>query len=171
MLFYAQRLSDTGGKNLISLTGGNMKIDFTKKEFKLLLDVFSIADWVLHAHKIEDDPRTKSFRILEQKIFSLAEKNGLQNYVFFDEELKKYFPTREFEENGKAMVFIEEFENDTFWDELIERLVVRDLIGEEGENAFFSMSLEEKFRREEPLRQKYQNEFAENGLDNLRLIF
>lgn len=148
-----------------------MKIDLTKEEYRILLEIVYMADWVLHARKIEEDSRTIEYRALAQKIFSFANKMGVKDLVRFDELEKKYFLSGEFEEDSDAMLFIQEFENDTFWDELIERLVMRDLIGEEGEEAFFSMSLEEKLNRERPMREKYQDEFAENGLDNLRLIF
>ena len=53
-----------------------MKIEITKKEYRALLDVFHIADWVLHSYKTEEGPETEEYRNLEQKFFSFAAGNG-----------------------------------------------------------------------------------------------
>ena len=45
-----------------------MKIEITKKEYRALLDVFHLADWVLHAYKTEEGPETEEYRALEQKM-------------------------------------------------------------------------------------------------------
>ncbi|HDL18160.1 MAG TPA: hypothetical protein ENH29_03815, partial [Bacteroidetes bacterium] len=147
-----------------------MQINLTKKEYKILLEVLTIADWVLHAHKDEEDAGSRKYRALEQKIYSLAAKTGAKNLVEYNEEYNMFFATSELEENSDVVYFIEEFENDTFWEELIDRLALRDQIAEEGEDAFAFLSPKERFRRKQPLLEKYQDEFAENGLDNLRLI-
>ncbi len=94
---------------------------------------------------------------------------GFENLVTYDQDLKQYFTTREFEETSPFMDFIEEFENDTFWDELIERLVERDLIRQEGEEKVFNMTPQERFRKEEPLQEMYSTELEVNGLDNIRI--
>lgn len=33
-----------------------MKIDLTRKEYRDLLDILAIANWVLNAHKVDRDP-------------------------------------------------------------------------------------------------------------------
>lgn len=147
-----------------------MNVNFRKNEWKLLLETVEIADWVLHAHRIEEDPRTKKYTRLFQKIYSFLYKMGFKKLVEYDETLQRYFPTRQFEDNCESMKFIEEFENDTFWDELIHRLAIRDLLSEEGEENLKEMVLEERMSREASLCEKYYNEFHENGLKNLRLI-
>jgi hypothetical protein len=57
---------------------------------------------VMTAHKIEKDPSTEKYSKLEQKIYSFANKMGCENLI--------------------------EYDNDSFWDELIDRIVVRDVI-------------------------------------------
>lgn len=147
-----------------------MKINITKKEYKALLDVLSIADWVLNAHKVEEDPRTEEYKELEQKLFSCAEKMGCENLIEYDPKLERYFPTKEYDETSKAMDFTDEFEDDSFWEELIHRLVGRDLIMQEGgpENVM-KLSWEERIKKEIPLEEMYAKEFEINGLNNLKI--
>jgi len=147
-----------------------MKIDFTGKEYRCLLDILIIADWVMNAHKVKDDPRTEAYRNLEQKIFAYAKDEGLENLIEYAPESKRYFPTREYDEDDQTRAFIEEFENDTFWTELIDRLVERDLITQVGGPENLSkLSFENRIEKTIPLEGKYATEFETNGLDNLKI--
>ena len=92
-----------------------MKIEFTREEYKCLLDMLYIAEWILNAHKVEDDPETKAYGELEQKVYSYAKEMGFENLIEYAADHKKYYPTREYEEMGTPMEFIDEFENETFW--------------------------------------------------------
>ncbi len=147
-----------------------MKINFTKKEYRLLIDILYIADWVLNAHKVEDDPRTRVYRILEQKIFSYAKEMGFENLIEYVTDFKEYFPSREYEETSPALKFIEEFETDAFWDELVDRLTERDLIRQVGgiENLS-NLSFDNRIEKTFLLKEKYAAEFGANGLDNLEI--
>ena len=64
---------------------------------------------------------------------------------------------------------IDKYDNDTFWDELIERLVERDVFREIGEARLRKMTIEERWKAEDPLREKYGIEFEKNGLDNVEI--
>ena len=68
--------------------GRNMKINITKKEYRLLLDILSIADWVMNAYQTEDDPRTKPYEDLEQKFLSYAKDFGFENLIVYDQSSK-----------------------------------------------------------------------------------
>jgi hypothetical protein len=151
--------------------GGIMKIEFTKKEYECLLDVLYIADWVMNAHKVEDDPRTETYKKLEQKIFSYAKDMGFENLVEYASDYKKYFPTRELEETGSAREFIEEFENDTFWEELTSRLAERDSARKVGGFENLSkLSLEDRAEIIWSFEEKYASEFETRGLEGLSII-
>ena len=146
-----------------------MKINITKEEYGTLLDILYIADWVLHSHKIGTSAKTEEYRSLTQKLYSYAEKMGHKNLVEYSTTIGEYLPTKEYEETNESMKFIDEFENDTFWDELIERLVRRDLIRQEGEDNLSKMKIEEWFKKEDPFREMYSAEFEENGLNNISI--
>ena len=147
-----------------------MKIDISKNEYRDLMDILSIADWVLNAYKEEDDPKTERYGELEQKFYAYAKEMGFDDLIEFAPELEMYFPTRKYEDTGKYWDFVDDFENDLFWDELIHRLVERDLIKQEGgvENVM-KLSMEERIKKEAPLEKKYSAEFEANGLDNLKI--
>ncbi|MFH1898636.1 MAG: hypothetical protein ABH886_10495 [Candidatus Desantisbacteria bacterium] len=82
-----------------------MKIDFDRQEYERLLDILYIADWVMNACKAEDDPRTETYKELEQKIFSYAKDMGFEDLVEYEADFGKYFPTRKQEESSPAPTY------------------------------------------------------------------
>jgi hypothetical protein len=145
-----------------------MKITLTKKEYLALLDMFEIADWVLHSHKVEEPGETKPYRDLEQKIYGLAEEFGCQRLVEYSGPDARYYPSRELEE-GAAMDFIEAFEEDTFWSRLVEHLAERDLVRELGEQKFAILDRTKRWEKMEALEEKYWEEFEVNGVKRLEI--
>lgn len=147
-----------------------VSLKLKRKEYLSLLTILEIADWVLHAYKIEEPAETRPFRDLEQKLLSMAAAVGCEDLVEYDPEFGRFFATREFEDSSPAMEFIEEFEGDAFWDQLAERLVERDLLRQVGDEAFAQLGPEERDRLEEPYRRLYAEEFVNHGVDRLEIL-
>ncbi len=145
----------------------HMKINITKKEYRLLLDIFSIATWVMNSHKYEPDPKTIPYETLEKKFMAFAKDFGFKNLVEYDQKLDSYYPTSEFEESEADMKFIEEFEQDSFWEKLGSNLAKRDLINEIGLQQFENMEPFDRFQKTEKTAAKYHEEFEKNGIKNL----
>ncbi|GAH04615.1 unnamed protein product [marine sediment metagenome] len=144
-----------------------MKINFTNKEYRLLLDMVEIAEWVLNAHKTASSDEIKKYSDLYQKILSYAKDMGFENLIIYDKNLDGYFATSEYEES-EHMRYIEEFEDDVFWDALPHRLAVRDLVKEVGEKKYEEMEFVERATKLVELESIYYKELEENGIDNLR---
>tara|TARA_B100000614_G_C14527747_1_gene485210 strand:- start:525 stop:974 length:450 start_codon:yes stop_codon:yes gene_type:complete len=144
-----------------------MKINITKKEYRLLLDVFSIATWVMNSHKYEPDPKSEPYETLEQKFLAFAKEFGFKNLVEYDKKMGKYYHTAEYEESESDMQFIDEFEDDSFWEKLGSNLAKRDLINEIGLDEFKKMESLERFRKIDEIAEKYYDEFDKNGIKNI----
>ena len=144
-----------------------MKINYTKKEYRLLLDMVEIAEWVLNAHKYKLSDEVEKYSELYQKILSHAKEMGFENLIAYDKDLKGYFATAEYEE-AEHMRYIEEFEDDVFWDSLPHRLAVRDLVKRVGEKKYEEMEYVERATKLVELESVYYEELEEHGIDNLR---
>jgi hypothetical protein len=123
---------------------------------------------MINSIRTEDDIIEK-YEDLTHYIYSCANKAGFNKYFEFDEELKKFFPTREFEEDSEIEQIIDDYNEEVFWNELIFRLAGRDLIRKYGRDAVKDMSLEERAEKEYPLLQMYEEEFIKNGIENLEI--
>ncbi len=145
-----------------------MKIELTKEEYRYLLDLLYTANWVLNAHKAEEDPRTKPYDKVIQKIYSLARPTGFGSLIEYDPHDRRYYPTGEFEDATEAAEFIDEYVDDTFWDELVYRLSERDAahrVG--GYEQFRLLSPEDRTALETPAHERYAEEFKKNGIQHL----
>jgi hypothetical protein len=145
-------------------------IELTKREYLSLLTVVEIADWVLHAFSIREPAETKRYRDLEQKLFGYAEGFGMADLVEKDPKTGHGYPTAEFEDQSPGMEFIELFEDDTFWDELIERLATRDAVRESGEDEWGKLSYLERLRRKDSRVERYALEFENHGIERIEIV-
>jgi hypothetical protein len=147
-----------------------MKIDITTEEYRDLLDLLYMANWVLHAHKTEEDHRTKPYDTVIQKIYSSARAAGFGPLIKYDPHDRRYYPTPEFEDSTKAVGFVDEFVDDSFWDELVFRLAERDVahrVG--GYDQLRLLGPDDRTALLTPAEERYSDEFYRNGLDHLVL--
>jgi hypothetical protein len=145
-----------------------MTIEISKKEYRNLLDLLYMGEWLLDANDVSPDPKKKKYREIVHKFYSYAKEMGFENLIVYDKQLKQYFPTREYEEMSMCLQYIGEYEDESFWDELVNRMTERDLqiMIKEGVVKKPS-SFEEVLRIGHPIETKYEDEFEKNGIDNL----
>lgn len=147
-----------------------VKIDLTKNEYRLLLDFAFIADWVINSHHLDGRGDVEEYDMLLQKMYSLAEEMGCKELIDADRETNEYVPTRYFEETTRATGFVEDYDDDTFWDALISRLAERDVYEQFEADRRDRMNIEEYWERSEPIEEAYYQEFRRHALDRLRLV-
>lgn len=147
-----------------------MKIEINKKEYRSLLDLLLMADWIMHSHEEEEGKPENDIDKLIRKLHSFATEFGMDDLIELDSKIDKYFPTQKFEEETKSQEFFEEYDEQIFWDELIGRLAQRDALekmplGDNPTEKELEKFLEIQFQIEET----YAEEFSGNGLSNLLL--
>jgi hypothetical protein len=139
-----------------------VKIEFSKTQYKTLVKALFLASWVVNSHKTEkpDD----EFERLKQYILSQGKFFDLKN-VEFDEKHGKYYHEMDFEQ--KTLKHLDEFVDETFWVELIDRLAERDFFNALGEIEIRQLSQDERLTKFYEFADPYEAEFAEHGIDNL----
>ena len=138
-------------------------IPLTPYQYKTLLLMAYLAEWVVNAWR--NNNHNKRFQDLEQYFYSFHRLFQEEKWIDFDKEDKKYYPSRELE--NAAEEFIEAYDNETFWEELIDRLTQRDAIKKHGPEQLQKMSIEERFRALAKFEDRYKKEFSLNGLDRV----
>ena len=148
-----------------------MNIEFSAHEYRDLLDILHIADVILSGHRREPDRRSERHRALIQKLYGLAQGEGLDRLMRHDARENVYAPTPEFEESTLAHVLIDEFGDHLFWDELISKMSVRDAAHAAGGlDRLNALNEHDRQAAEGPIRQGYIEEFSRNGISNLAVI-
>lgn len=131
-----------------------MNIDLTEKEFRRLLDLVYIGNWILNSTRATD--RFEDYDIVQEKLFSQCARCGMDSLI--QRWRGHIFPSRAYE-NGGIHEAIADYEDAVFFDILAEELARRDL-NYEGlrENEELAQRMDE-----------YMDEFEKNGIDNLRV--
>ena len=146
-----------------------MKIELTDDEFRDLIMMIYLAEWVLHAHDVEVNPDTVQYTHLEQKLFKLALKHGMDDWIEYEERHDVHYPMKPLAE-GEARQHINTYDNNTFWDELASRLATRDLIRRYGSSeAAWEMPVDRRFKELFEIEGQYSEEFATHGLERIRI--
>ncbi|MGG0645272.1 hypothetical protein ABE021_15210 [Sporosarcina gallistercoris] len=139
-----------------------MKINFTKKQYKQLLDLVYLGEWTANSSK-DSDERYTEYDALFEYVCSFAKDFGVENLVPFDKGLDAHFPTQEYEQQLQPI--IDDNDNEVFWQELSSRLAKRDLVKEGKTYATQDETMLKFFE----VQGEYEKEFEDNGLSNLEL--
>ena len=133
-----------------------MNIDLTGKEFRRLLDMGYIGNWILNSTRTTD--RFEDYDLVQEKLFSLCAKNGMPSLV--QTWHGHVFPSRAYEDGGIHEA-IADYEDAVFFDILAEELARRDMISDgldDTDTEALALRMDE-----------YMSEFEKNGIANLRL--
>lgn len=133
-----------------------MDIELSSKEYRRLLDLVYIGNWILNSTRGED--RFEDYDLLQEKLFALAGKNGMK--VLVEGYQGHYFPSKAFEEGGIHEA-IADYEDAVFFDILAEELSRRDMM-EENVNPDDLTELSARMN-------DYIAEFEKNGIDRLKI--
>lgn len=131
-----------------------MKLELTKKQYRRLLDMVYIGNWILNSTRGED--RFTDYDDLESLLFSRAKDEGMGSLAEVWRGV--VVPSRAFAEGGIHEAIME-YENNVFFDILAEDLARRDM----NDAPIDETNCEELAQRIET----YINEFEENGTDNI----
>jgi hypothetical protein len=112
-----------------------MNIELSQEEYELLVEMIYTADYVYNAYLNEQDQEREKYHTLQQKIMSFAKQFKKENLVEWDDECNQLIPSKDYYENSTSVHFIEDFEINTFWEQLIDRLAIRDLFNQHGEDT------------------------------------
>ena len=133
-----------------------MKIDLTPKEFRLLLDMAYIGNWVLNSTRGDD--RFQEYDNVESKLFGLCRGTNLNALV--ENWEGQDVPSRAYMEGGihEAIAY---YEDNVFYEILAEELSRRDMD--------YPDITDENYEEIMSRMDDYMDEFESSGVDHLVL--
>ena len=99
-----------------------MEIKMTEKQFRRLLDLVYIGNWILNSTREKD--RFEDYDILQEKLFALCARNGMSALI--SRWQGHIFPSQAYE-NGGIHEAIMAYEDTTFFEILAQELALRDM--------------------------------------------
>lgn len=134
-----------------------MNIELTEKEFRRLLDLVYVGNWILNSTRQEDD-RFEDYDRLQEKLFALCSKHGMK--ALAEHYMGHCFPSKAYEDGGIHEA-IADYEDAVFYDILAEELARRDMSAEQISQD----DAEELNARME----EYFAEFEKHGIENVKV--
>ena len=131
-----------------------MKLELTTKQFRRLLDMAYIGNWILNSTRGDD--RFKDYDDVESLLFAKAREEGMG--VLAEDWQGEVVPSRAFAEGGIHEAIME-YENNVFFDIRAEDLARRDM-----EDASIDQNNYEELSSRIDA---YIAEFEQHGTDNI----
>ncbi len=133
-----------------------IRIDFSDKEFRRLLDLVYIGNWVLNS--IRGNDRFTDYDVVESKVFAHCANTKMRS--LFELVEGEVLPSTAYEEGGIHEAIME-YEDTVFFEILAEELSRRDMdaaqIRQDDQEELITRMNE------------YMLEFEQNGVENLEL--
>ena len=131
-----------------------MKLELTTKQFRRLLDMAYIGNWILNSTRGDD--RFRDYDEVESLLFAKARAEGMPTLA--EDWQGEVVPSRAFAEGGIHEAIME-YENNVFFDILAEDLARRDM----DDAPIDESNYDELASRIDA----YLAEFEEHGTDNI----
>ncbi|OOB79692.1 MAG: hypothetical protein ATN33_05135 [Epulopiscium sp. Nele67-Bin001] len=140
-----------------------MNLALTDEEFKTLIDLVYVGNFVINGMRDSQD-KIKSPFALEQKIFSLANSEVAK----YDKEFNEYMPTAQYEAS-KVGEWIDAYDDRVFFEELVVRLARRDALNKLGDEdpEMTQTKLDETQLQFEEI---YDEELEYHGLTRFKIV-
>jgi hypothetical protein len=149
-----------------------MKVTFTTKEYRQLLELVHLGMWAVTGYQGEDTAVAKRFFAFDQKLLGFATDLGCADLVEKRDD-GSLQPAAKLSEDDRVREIQSEFQNDVFWHELVARLADRDQSGEQARRAMETPGVEPPLTSDERLKKiedRYWKEFEKNDLANVVVL-
>ena len=133
-----------------------MELELTRKQFRRLLDLAYIGNWIINSTRGED--RIKEFDEVESLLFAKAAAEGMPSLA--EEYMGEIVPSKAFAEGGIHEAIIS-YEDAVFFEILAEDLARRDM----DDVPIDESNYDELYQRID----EYIDEFEAHGTDNIRI--
>lgn len=149
-----------------------MKVTFTPKEFRQLLELVHLGMWAVTGYQGEETAAAKRYLAFDQKLLGLAREFGCADLVE-ERDDGSLQPAEKLSEDERLRDIQNEFQNDVFWHELVARLADRELASDDTKRTMETPGLEPPPTSDERLKKiedRYWKEFEKNDLAHVVVL-
>ena len=149
-----------------------MKVSFTAKEYRQLLELVHLGMWAVTGYQGEDSAAARRYFEFDQKVLGYAAALGGADLVEKRDD-GSLQPAAKLAEDERVREIQSEFQNDVFWHEMVARLADRDLAGEQARRTMDTPGVEPPPSTDERLKkieERYWKEFEKNDLANVVVL-
>ncbi len=144
-------------------------LGLTKEQFLVLMKMAYIANTIVNGRR-EDDDFLKEYDDLEQLIFARA-RQAFPAATWHHEVdgVEHNHPSQMFENDTELSKILDDYDRDTFWEELATRLAERDIERVYGRGAKAALPSEEYKHFLDDRTETYEDEFDKHDIANIKV--
>ncbi len=143
-----------------------MHLELSQNQYDALVKLVALGNWMANAHR-EAEERIAAFDDVERHVRGASAVARGDGAIAQDAETGAYYATWDAEDDPVVSKLIDEYDNDTFWDELLHRLAERDLERAYGHDILHDP--EHRAILEEPFHSRWDDELTEHGISRLEV--
>ena len=145
-----------------------MKIEFTPKQYEKLMQLVCLGNWVINSRLVKT---LQEYDNVESYIYSFARDFGLDKYYreFRNDDGTKYSEVDMIEDRA-TMKYVDRYNEDTFWEELVDKLAHREIIKQYGRDKLAKMDAKEFLEKFLPIADKYEKIINAEGMEAIEVI-
>ena len=142
-----------------------MELKLSKAQLRRLIILVHLGEYMVNTHREEPEP---AFSEVASRVYALAPQLDLQDLVQRDPEDNRWGLSEAMEEDAHKLS--DAYDGEMFWEELVDRLVDRDLLRQRGEVAVLTMTAQERSDAATELEDRYWAEFEAHGVEHLTIV-
>lgn len=146
-----------------------MNIEISKKQFKYLVELVHIGNWVINSNN-EPEYLDEKYEEVAKLIYSHGPKANLEKYVTYSKHSQAWLPTDYLYMKSRASKLIEEYDDHNFWSQLAHNFALRDFHNNYSTEKIQKMSSKERFAKVYDLIDEYTNETNDHGIERFAII-
>jgi hypothetical protein len=140
-----------------------VKLELTPEEFRKLIELAYLGEWMVNAQHDPEFQDDAADAVVQRLLASPHEFDDVDQ----DVETNQYFMKSDWTEQLYDNHILD-YDDHVFWDELSERLAVRDLARERGVPAE-QVNRDDDLLELRPLEDRYRDELEEHGVERLEI--
>ncbi|HUX36344.1 MAG TPA: hypothetical protein VMV44_00460 [Rectinemataceae bacterium] len=139
-------------------------ISLSRKNLRLLIKHVFIGNWIMESTKVAPDKDNEEFF---EAILAIGKNYNLMEGIEYNERTGRYELSTE---NERVMMApIEEYQEEVFWQDLVDMLAKRDAVEKHGEAKLADLEPMERMNLIWGEEEKYDDEFEKYGINRLRV--
>lgn len=146
-----------------------MEIRLSKKQFKSLLELVYLGNWVVNSKKTPD-VIDKEYENVANLIYSYGKEAGLEKYVSYSEMAQCCTPTTYLFEESDASKILKKYDEDTYWSNLVERFALKEFHNKYSAEKIKKMSSPDRMEKILTLIRKYEVATYDHSIDPFEML-
>ena len=146
-----------------------MHIEISIKQFKFLMELVHLGNWVVNSRK-DPDYIDQRYEEITSIIYSYGKEAGCEKYVAYSKHSQSWVGTDYLYRESDSAKFLEEYDDHNFWSLLVEHFAFKDFYNKYTAEKINKMSSQERFEKIYDLIQTYKDETYDHNIDCFEFV-